>query len=327
MCQRELREKIQNIQRDQTLSSSEKKKRIQQLFNYNYEKECNHNLNCDHNLNSNYEIKLSCCEVYYKCFSCHIESCKNQSVKNILNIKCIKCNHEQKNIDIIPEKCENCDVEFGKNNCTVCNFRTNHKITHCFDCNECKFGKQENIVHCNICNQCFRGVHKCAPYYCQSCSICNSSLAKNNVPIVKLKCEHYIHKSCYLELIKNNKNAKCPICKKSINDMTNEWRKIKNNIISFPISEDMYPLRHGFIVKTILGLFKLNEKILIENNIFWDGHLVESDDSSSFLMNELEIDKKPLVEIFCNDCEKKSFTNMHFYGLECKYCNGFNTQE
>ena len=323
MCQRELREKIQAIQRDPTLSPSEKTKRIQELFNPT----CNIiKKECTHNLNGNYEIKLSCCEESYTCYRCHQENCKNQLSKEILNIKCIKCNHEQENINIIPEKCENCDVQFGINNCTICNFRTDYTITHCNDCGECKFGKQENIVHCNTCNQCFRGVHNCAPYYCQDCSICNSPLAENGMPIMKLKCSHYMHSPCYREF-KKNKHAKCPICKKSIGDMTNEWQRIKNNINLFEIIEGMFPLRHGIIVNSTSGLFKLNDRIMIDNIIYWDGILVESEDSSLVVMSELEMDKKPMVEIFCNDCEKKSITNMHFYGLECKHCNGFNTQE
>ena len=31
------------------------------------------------------------------------------------------------------------------------------------------------------------------------------------------------------------------------------------------------------------------------------------------------------VEIFCNDCNKKSIVSKHFMGNECEHCNSFNT--
>ena len=31
------------------------------------------------------------------------------------------------------------------------------------------------------------------------------------------------------------------------------------------------------------------------------------------------------IEIFCNDCEKKSITDFHFIYHKCHLCNGYNT--
>ena len=39
------------------------------------------------------------------------------------------------------------------------------------------------------------------------------------------------------------------------------------------------------------------------------------------------IKKNIYKNIYCNDCENKSTTQFHFYGLECKSCGSFNTQE
>ena len=32
------------------------------------------------------------------------------------------------------------------------------------------------------------------------------------------------------------------------------------------------------------------------------------------------------VKILCLDCEKESLTDFHVVGLECKFCDSFNTQ-
>jgi hypothetical protein len=34
---------------------------------------------------------------------------------------------------------------------------------------------------------------------------------------------------------------------------------------------------------------------------------------------------KQMVEVYCNDCEQKSWTDLHFIGNMCRECGGFNT--
>ena len=45
------------------------------------------------------------------------------------------------------------------------------------------------------------------------------------------------------------------------------------------------------------------------------------------ILNSNSIKKIYYKEIYCNDCEKKTTTVFHFYGMECKNCGSFNTQE
>ena len=47
-------------------------------------------------------------------------------------------------------------------------------------------------------------------------------------------CGHYIHCECLENYIKSN-NYNCPICRKSLNDMTSYWKIIKKEIEKSPM--------------------------------------------------------------------------------------------
>ena len=165
---------------------------------------------------------------YYTCRLCHNED-KNHILDryNIKNIKCKKCDVIQKPSN----KCNNdkCNIEFGKYYCKICNLwdsTENKDIYHCDSCKICRVGKKEDYIHCPKCNLCItkenfkNDNHKCIVNGGHSiCPICSENLFTSTNSISILRCGHCIHVECLQEYTKHNYN--CPICKKSLNDLTN----------------------------------------------------------------------------------------------------------
>ena len=50
----------------------------------------------------------------------------------------------------------------------------------------------------------------------------------------------------------------------------------------------------------------------------------DADASASFLLEDL-LRENTRVEISCIDCERRGFSDLHPYGLECDHCGSFNT--
>jgi hypothetical protein len=68
-----------------------------------------------------------------------------------------------------------------------------------------------------------------------------------------------------------------------------------------------------------------------KKTIMWEGVLLDWELSTKkpakAILNETCLQKVKYSPIFCNDCGNKSTVKFHYYGLECKYCGSFNTQE
>ena len=48
-----------------------------------------------------------------------------------------------------------------------------------------------------------------------------------------MKCGHHIHYDCFSELVKHD--ARCPLCKQSVVDMSAYWQDLKANILNQPL--------------------------------------------------------------------------------------------
>jgi hypothetical protein len=44
----------------------------------------------------------------------------------------------------------------------------------------------------------------------------------------------------------------------------------------------------------------------------------------TYTIDEVLLERRK-IEIFCNDCEKRSRAFFHVYGVECTFCEGYNT--
>ena len=222
----------------------EKNKRIQELYMKKFKNINNDDINninnndCVHYKN-NCLLKCNICLDFYSCRLCHDEI--NTSHKfdrfSVEEIKCIMCNKEQKKSN----KCIECNIKFGKYYCSICSIYENENtdIFHCVDCGICRRGKREDYRHCKLCNSCISnyGEHKCIENVSNSnCPICLENLFYSTKEVSVIKCGHYIHKDCFIEYSK--KNYKCPVCLKSICDMKEYWKEIRNHINLNPIPDE-----------------------------------------------------------------------------------------
>jgi RING finger and CHY zinc finger domain-containing protein 1 len=194
----------------------------------------------------NCKIVAPCCNEIYYCRLCHDDDITNLSIKNyhtinrfdIIHIVCAKCDLKQN----ISNKCINCEIIFGQYYCEICRLydNINKGQFHCFECGFCRINK-DTSYHCKICKICLnissKDNHECTEQHELECMICYESLFTTTKSVCKLKCNHSIHNDCLSEYIKTN--YKCPLCSKSIIDLT-EYNKYMENLINMYDVPDVY---------------------------------------------------------------------------------------
>lgn len=339
MDNQEKRRQIIEIRANSNLTEKEKNSQILNVMMSNnkcnpddfFDRNDNLSKTCGHVVKSCYKMFYSCCNIYDPCLTCHKVRgfCKKKSIAT--KITCSKCDVEQEP----STQCISCHIEFAKNYCGICQIWNNNEMSHCDKCNSCKPHKKEDLYHCDKCQTCYikknLHLHKCINYKESNCVVCNKSVY-NSASIVKnLDCKHTIHKECYNEMY-SRENYKCPLCKKSMWDMKSTWENIRTNIKFTPLPKDIVPINPNDIVNSPYGKFKVIEKKVIDNEIFWKGEYINlntnQDESSNItdLISENLLEKDNTRNIYCNDCNTNSITPYHFYGLECGCCGSFNTQ-
>ncbi|CAM9921763.1 unnamed protein product, partial [Phaeothamnion confervicola] len=122
-------------------------------------------------------------------------------------------------------------------------------IYHCPYCNVCRLGKGLGVDfwHCMRCNACIStGVadHKCITHSLESdCPICGVSMFTSTEPVKGLQCGHFLHLDCYREYIFRADHFqhgqafwyRCPICLKSMEDMTEYFSQLDAVVASQPM--------------------------------------------------------------------------------------------
>tara|TARA_Y100001933_G_C18969885_1_gene552010 strand:+ start:567 stop:1433 length:867 start_codon:yes stop_codon:yes gene_type:complete len=241
--QKELTKKIQEIYKNEGLSMQEKSKEVQKLFStYKEKKISDINIICNH-YDRNCDIIAFCCKKKYPCRLCHDENeDHNMDRKKTENIVCRKCNLKQ----VVSNKCQQCNIVFGEYYCKECRLWINNSdkdYYHCNKCGICRVGKGIDIdfFHCDICNACLpislKNNHKCINNTMQSkCPICNEDIFSSTSSGSILKCGHSIHQKCLTEYLKHN--YICPLCKKSICDMEEYWKKIDEHLENYETPEE-----------------------------------------------------------------------------------------
>ena len=87
--------------------------------------------------------------------------------------------------------------------------------------------------HCKQCDACFEDVHECttnvkgANVRDEKCPICFEVMFNSREAFFFMDCGHQIHHSCFTESLNQHSNYKCPICKKSVFDMSSIWASMK----------------------------------------------------------------------------------------------------
>lgn len=240
-----IQDEIRTVQRDTTLSSKDKMDKIRKLMANQCKQNISSitdtsktentkidfrnafvNIQCSHYVRGCH-VFCDICKKYYPCRLCHDA---NESHKidrfTIKQIICRGC----KKVQTPSEKCIHCGKLFGFYFCSHCNLWecADKKIFHCDKCGLCRIGKTSDYIHCDKCNMCLEVNHyynhKCIENSTKTnCPICNEYMFDSvNKPVEILKCGHSIHEECFKDMISKNQ-YKCPLCKKSIMNMSQQW--------------------------------------------------------------------------------------------------------
>ena len=176
-------------------------------------------INCSH-YQRGCDLYASCCDSFWPCRLCHDQFYEHTTHQHTLNrfevssVRCRDCHHVQKP----QQNCEACGKLFGHYFCDICNLfdnDTTKEITHCDKCGFCVMGRKEQLRHCDTCKMCYKDKegprHRCIENLKEeSCSVCCERLFTVGAQLNQLRCGHWLHKDCRIELNKH-RMYNCPI--------------------------------------------------------------------------------------------------------------------
>lgn len=122
-------------------------------------------------------------------------------------------------------ECASCKKRLAAHFCAICRLwddTPGRQIYHCPYCNLCRRGAGLGLdaCHCMKCNCCMHlaefATHKCRDL--STCPVCTEYLFDSSQPYRELPCGHFMHSHCFEQYTRYNYT--CPICTKSVGDMT-----------------------------------------------------------------------------------------------------------
>lgn len=167
----------------------------------------------------------------------HRHDIPRHQVKQVI---CSLCETEQE----VQQNCINCGVCMGNYFCGTCKLfddDVSKQQYHCSGCGICRTGGSENFFHCYKCGCCYstllKNGHPCVEGAMhQDCPVCFEYLFESVNDVSVLHCGHTIHKSCLNEMREHFQYA-CPLCSKSVCDMSKVWEKIDLELAATPMPE------------------------------------------------------------------------------------------
>ena len=194
-----------------------------------------------------------CCGEWFTCRVCHDEV-KNENERDsklahtldrtaVRRVRCMLCAHEQAPV----RDCGACGAVLGDYFCGICNLFEHHGYErsadrprgkgfwHCDGCGICRAGGQANFFHCETCRSCLsidmREGHQCTPGsgLHASCPLCLNDMHTSRKPSVFLPCRHAMHVECRSDFLRSG-NFKCPVCRRSMVDMSSEWARMDQEV-------------------------------------------------------------------------------------------------
>ena len=190
------------------------------------------------------KIRAPCCGRFYTCRLCH-DAAQEHKIDRyaIKEMMCMHCFEVQPCAQFCRK--EGCGKKLAKYYCDICHLFSDadKSIFHCKDCGLCRVGKGLGIdyKHCTKCGSCINlsifDDHVCLENALHSnCPICAEHMFTSVKPVCILKCGHYMHLQCLDEY--TQRDYRCPICKKSLGDMSNRWRQIDEYMVTNPMPEE-----------------------------------------------------------------------------------------
>jgi len=191
------------------------------------------------------KIRADCCGKFFSCRLCHDEASDHKIDRYATQeMMCMHCFTAQP----VGQFCQS-DVcngrEMAKYYCEPCRLFSDadKSIFHCSDCGMCRVGEGLGIdyKHCHKCNSCISisifEDHVCLENALHSnCPICAEYMFTSTVPVCILKCGHYIHIPCLDEY--TEQDYRCPICMKSLGDMSHRWTQLDAYLAENPMPEE-----------------------------------------------------------------------------------------
>ncbi|CAN6676954.1 unnamed protein product [Malus baccata var. baccata] len=182
------------------------------------------------------QIRAPCCNEIHPCRHCHNEA--TSMLSNPFD------RHELVRYEVA-KVCTNCGVSMGEYFCDICKFYdddTTKEQFHCNDCGICRIGGRDKFFHCKKCGSCYsirlRDNHLCVENSMRHhCPICYEFLFDSLKDTTVMKCGHTMHRECYNEMMQRDKYC-CPICSKSVIDMSRTWQRIDEEIEATVMPED-----------------------------------------------------------------------------------------
>ncbi|KAG6703803.1 hypothetical protein I3842_07G103500 [Carya illinoinensis] len=196
------------------------------------------------------KIRAPCCNQLFPCRHCHNEAASSLSNPNdrhelvrqdVKQVLCLICNTEQQ----VARVCSNCGVNMGEYFCDMCKFyddETEKGQFHCQQCGICRVGGRDNFFHCKKCGSCYPvnilDNHSCVENSMKNfCPVCYEYLFDSIKATKILKCGHTMHMDCFDDMKKQNM-YRCPICSKTVTDMSVFWNMLDKEIEATAMPEE-----------------------------------------------------------------------------------------
>ncbi|XP_002965961.2 probable E3 ubiquitin-protein ligase RZFP34 [Selaginella moellendorffii] len=195
-------------------------------------------------------IRAPCCNGIFNCRHCHNEAMNANEADpskrhdlprhKVERVICSLCGLEQD----VHQVCSGCGVSMGDYYCSICRFFDDDVSKgqfHCDSCGICRVGGQEKFFHCDKCGCCYAVAlqkgHSCVENSMHhNCPVCFDYLFDSISDITVLRCGHTIHSECLREMTLHAQFS-CPVCSKSVCDMSSAWERLDQEIAATPMPD------------------------------------------------------------------------------------------
>ncbi|KAJ3035622.1 hypothetical protein HDV00_003608 [Rhizophlyctis rosea] len=316
-AQSELRKRIMLIQTDSTLGAADKAKKIQELMTSGWsqrqqQRGVTHQAkNKLENRRSNFDLVTDADrQPTYHDASLGILGCKHYQRAAKLQAHCCGkwdtcrfCHDEVSDHNIIRNMittmmCMYCGtVQPASQDCTNDSCRKRVARYYCKECKLWDSDPRKNIYHCADCGICRIGKGLGVDYFhCKKCNVCMA---------ISLEGRH--------KCIERNLESDCPICGEYMFTST-------TTVIFMPCGHCIHYKCHQEYIQTSYQCPTCLKSLADMTDYFRRIDLALSQQQMPPEYDNL------INQIYCNDCEKKSYAKFHFMYHKCASCFGYNTK-